>query len=276
MIQIMRAFEKGPILAGKMDAVPEFDGLVWASGQEDPAVFDKVKEFQVRNLKPWWLYTQYLTHPEPDWIGAGDIWMDFVASTLPKLEAPDGRDAVAWAHGRAMIDYHLLDTGKLHALHQTLMLRTRKFSIYVPGMSQQLVPKNFLDLVFRRPRDWMFIPPGPAYRDFPADWWPHWERRVLRSLKNQYEPMLNGDWSITGFPLYLEHSQNDFDRAFQVWEANPAAVLSCIADDRAAVDYMIKRVNSVDSNVDRWIAFTAHTETAEDEAYEKAAETFGE
>lgn len=275
MIKIMRAFEKGPILAGKMSTVPEFDGLVWCSGQEDPEVFGKVKEFQQKRLLPWWLYTQYLTHPVPEWIGAGDLWIDFVA-TLPKLEAPDGRDAVAWAEHRAMIDFHLLDTGKLHALQQTLMLRIRKFTIYIPDMSQQLAPKNFLDLAFKRPRDWMMVAPGPAFRDFPADWWVHWERRFMRSLKNQYKPILNGDWSIEGFPLYLEHSQNDFDRAFDLWRANPQSILSCLADDRDAVSYMIKRAASADSNVERWIAFTSYTETAEDEAYEKAAETFGE
>jgi hypothetical protein len=275
MIQILRGFEKGPILAGKMDEVPEFHGLVWHSGQEDPNVWEKVEEFQKRKMLPWWLYTQYLTHPEPEWIGSGDLWIDFVA-TLPKLEAPDGGDAVAWAYGRPMIDFHLLDTGKLHALHQTLQARIRKFTVQIFSQGIQLPPKSFLDLAFKRPREWMFLPEGPTYRDFPADWWVHWERRFLRSLKNQFEPLLNGDWSITGFPLYLEHSQNDFDRAFQLWESNPNHILSCLAEDRDAVSYMIKRVATVDSNIDRWIAFSAYTETAEDEAYEKAAETFGE
>lgn len=274
MIKILRHFEGSEIRNGMLGSVPHYHGLVWGSGQEDPEVWSLLEAFLKDEWKDFWLYTQYLTHPEPDWVDKGQIWFDFVAKTLPKLESPDGRDAVAWAKSRPMIDFHLLDTGKLRGLWATLMIRTRQFTVHAG--ETRIVPKNFLDLAFKRPRDWMFLPAGPAYNDFPADWWVHWERRFMRSLKNQFEPMLNGDWSIEGYPLYLEHSQVDWERAFSKWTAHNDAVLSCLADDRDAVSYMIKRVKEANDSFDRWIAFTSHSDTAREEAYEKAAEEFEE
>lgn len=137
-------------------------------------------------------------------------------------------------------------------------------------------PGVLLDHSFRRPRDWMFIAPGPAYADFPAEWWPMWERRFdcfLRMLGSAKIPSLaNSDRSISG-PLYRELAQTTWSEDWPTWaQEHRKDILSVLADDVSAVSNLI---DVASTHRTKWIAFTGHSPTMVDLAYSRAAEELG-
>ena len=245
-------------------SMPKFDGFAWHSRQEDPIVKEKALALSLE-VKKWWVYKQVLTHPEPDWIGKGNAWFDLIAS-LPKLTTPKGEVAAAWAYDRPMIDWHLLDQGKLLSLARSLRL-----DAMVLENSNGLRPGFLLDLAWRRPRDWMFKG-YPAYSNFPADWWIYWERRFLRFLgfldRSGLMHHSNGDRTLPG-PLYLEHAECNWQQDFNIWFNTPGHILSVLADDEEAVERLVEVAAE---SPEKWIAFTAHNNEAGDTAYAYAAE----
>lgn len=268
---ILRHLEKADW--ARVPTLPHFDGFVFHSGQEDPAY--RAAATDLAGLKAGYLYAQVLTRPDPTWGNpTGAPWLDAVNALTTPLTTPDGIPAVAWAHGRAMIDWHALDGGKLNGLVDVLVSEVRAMGLR--GI--------LLDLAWFRPRDWMFRHDGPAFETFPAAWWPYWERRFrkfVQLLGAQLLP-LDGQILLEGerftvpladgvrAGLYREQAQLTWKDDLRDWgaAAQKQDVLSVLADDDQA---MYELLAAGRARPDRWIAFTGHSAAAVDSAYELAA-----
>lgn len=274
---ILRHLEKADWPA--VPSMPHFDGFVFHSGQEDASIRDEATE--LAQTKPGFLYVQVLTRPPADWGNPTGIpWLDAVNAYTQPLVAPDGRKAVAWAFGRELIDWHLVDGGKIDALAATIMNEVRAVGLH----------GALLDLAFSRTHEWMFRYDGPPYASFPAAWWPYWERRFRKFVQvlgarfnaggSQLRILLNGDRVAVPVPgtagraaFYREHSQLNWVQESVGWGSltGKAAgdVLSVLADDTEAVYRLLA---ASEANPEGWIAFTGHTTAAINQAYELAAE----
>jgi hypothetical protein len=260
--------------------LPHFDGFVFHSGQQDPTIRGEATALAA--TKSGFLYVQVLTRPDPTWGNpTGVPWLDAVNALTTPLITPEGVPAVAWAHGRPMIDWHVLDGGKLDGLTDVLVNEVRAL-----GLSGVL-----LDLSYTRPHYWMFRHDGPAYEQFPAAWWPYWERRYRKFVQllgakfaassperpSPLRILLEGDRiviQITGTvgraAFYREQAQLNWDVELHEWGVSGGVdVLSVLADDTEA---MYALVAASRTRREHWIAFTGHSALAVDEAYELAAE----
>lgn len=277
---ILRHLEKADWV--RLQKLPHFDGFVFQSGQEDPGLRELAYDLAASG-KAGYLYAQVLTRPPVEWGNpTGAPWLDAVNAYTVPLIAPDGRKAVAWAEGRELIDWHLIDGGKIDALAGTLMDEVRALGLH--GV--------LLDLAFARPHDWMFRFDGPPYDAFPAEWWPYWERRFRKFVQvlgarlaaaGATDPplriLLNGDRVIVPLAggrraaFYREHAQLNWFTELAGWSAiagkDAGDVLSVLADDTEA---MYRLLAAAESDPEAWIAFTGHSATAVDTAYELAAE----
>jgi hypothetical protein len=275
---ILRHLEKDDWV--RVPTLPHFDGFVFQSGQEDSAL--RGAATALATTKAGYLYAQVLTRPDPTWGNpTGAPWLDVVNALTTPLKTPSGVQAVAWAHGRPLIDWHALDGGKLDGLTDALVNEVRAL-----GLSGAL-----LDLSFARPRDWMFRYDGPAYSEFPANWWPYWERRFrkfvqllgakfaaasperpspLRILLEGDEVVIQIAGSVGRAGFYREQAQLNWAEELHDWGVSGGVdVLSVLADDTEA---MYALVAASRTRPEHWIAFTGHSATAVDEAYELAAE----
>jgi hypothetical protein len=261
----------------RVGTLPHFDGFVFHSGQEDLAL--RASAVELASGMPGYLYAQVLTRPDPTWGSpTGSPWLDAVNALTAPLATLDGRNAVAWSHGRQMIDWPDLDGGKLFGLVDALVGEVR--SLGMRGV--------MLDLAWFRPRDWMFRFDGPAYTEFPAGDWPYWERRFrkfVQLLGAQFEAfpdpkphiLLEGERYIVPLAsgeragFYREQAQLNWKLDLIGWgAARPGMdVLSVLADDLEAMYALLAESRIKESH---WIAFTGHSAEAVDQAYELAAE----
>lgn len=267
----------------RVPTLPAFDGFVYHSGQEDPAL--RAAALELARTKPGYLYAQVLTRPPGSWgTPTGVPWLDAVNALTVPLTNPEGVKAVAWSHGREMIDWHVLDSGKIDGLTDVIVAEVR--ALELRGV--------LLDLAFFRTRDWMFRFDGPAYETFPAAWWPYFERRFgkfVLSLAAKFaafppaDPLgaplhilLEGERKVypmtPSIGLYREHAQLNWTTEEPAWALRPAGrdVLSVLADDQEAVYRLLA---ASEAKPDHWIAFTGNSQTATDYAYELAAEGAG-
>jgi len=248
---------------------PSFHGFVFQSGQHDPDARDAALAL-CKTHKVMYLYKQTLTRPEPDWVGGGDAWFDFVDG-LPFLGV-DGAASIAWAFGRKIIGWPELTQTQIDTMVNLLVEQMR--SLTPPS---DATPGLFLDLTWRRPHPWMFREGGPMYPDYTAETWTQWERRFiyfLESLKDKSIPFLaNGDRSLTPHALYREHSQNNWLEDSSAWLMEPSRdVLSVLAEDGEAV---FRLVDLAAIHRRKWIGFTGHDPHAINAAYAYAAEVLG-
>jgi hypothetical protein len=276
---ILRHLEKADW--ARVSTLPRFDGFVFHSGQEDTDL--RAAALDLAGTKAGYLYAQVLTRPPASWGNpSGAPWLDVVNALTVPLTNPDGVKAVAWAHGREMIDWHVLDGGKIDGLTDVIVAEVSAL-----GLRGVL-----LDLSYFRPRDWMFRFDGPPYNSFPAAWWPYFERRFgkfvgLLAAKFNVLPtvldrprhiLLEGERplypGITSIGLYREQAQLNWLDEYTAWSYREPGrdVLSVLADDTEA---MYRLLAASTTHPDFWIAFTGHDPEATDLAYELAAEGAG-
>jgi len=279
---ILRHLEKADW--ARVPTLPHFDGFVFHSGQEDPAL--RQAAIDLAATKRGYLYAQVLTRPPIGWGSpTGVPWLDAVNAYTVPLRTPNGHKAIAWAQGRELIDWHLLDGGKLDALTSVLMDDVRALNL--SGV--------LLDLSWSRPRDWMFRHDGPAYTEFPAAWWPYWERRFrkfvqllgakfaaasperpspLRILLEGDEVVIQITGSVGRAGFYREQAQLNWATELHGWLFSGGVdVLSVLADDEEA---MYRLIDTSRMHSDAWIAFTGHSPATIDQAYALAAEVQAE
>lgn len=234
----------------RIASLPPFDGF---SYQAEQGLDDLALELRNEGKRAD-SYFNILTMPEPNW---HSTWLDFVRETCPSFEG-----VKSWNRNRGLLDWRLMDTGKIGAMCSTIFEVTKMGSFGA-----------FLDLAFLRAQPWMFLPTGKLYEDFDANSWVYWERRMRRTIQQLasrgIRTLANGSWEEDHGALYFEYSERDWQRAMTLWlqDDQDEYVLSVNGGDRGAVDRLIELH---DKNPDKWIAFSGD-DAACSEAYERAA-----